>query len=626
MAINSEGKLEITDLDFDTVKSNFQTFLSQQNGFTDYNFEGSGMSVLMDLLAYNTHYQAFHANMLANEMFLDTTLLRASAVSHAKALGYLPTSMKASNALVTVTVKGVPITQTSLTMTAGSVFTTSVNDTSYQFVTIADHTATSDTGTFQFDDIPIFEGTRVNYTYTVDSTNLEQQFLIPSSSVDTGTLVVRVQTSASDTTTETYKLNTDFTTLDTNSKVYFLQEVEEGRFEVYFGDGVFGYKPIDGNIIILDYVVTNGALADGASAFTAASTVGGYSNVTALATASASGGGFAETVDSIKFNAPLKYASQGRAVTPDDYKAILPSVYTNIKSVSVWGGEDNDPAIYGRVYISIRPKTGTTLTSTTKNQIITSLKKYNVASITPVIVDPEILQLVLTTTVKYNSTLTTKTASDIKALAETTISTFNTNNLEKFDSVFRHSNLLLDLDASDISILSSTVAVKLKRNVSVTLNASTKYTINFNNAAYHPTNNHSQTVVESGGFFLAGNTNVQYIDDDGAGNIRTFYLLGGTTKTVTNAQAGTINYNTGQIVLTSFNISSVQAASGNLEVTLKPDSNDVIPVRNQVIEIDTVSSVTSAEIDTFATGEATAGVGYASNSSTASVGSAYTTS
>ena len=626
MAINSKGKIEITDLDFDAVKSNFKTFLSQQNGFTDYNFEGSGMAVLMDLLAYNTHYQAFHANMLANEMFLDTTLLRASAVSHAKALGYLPTSMKASNALVTVTVKGVPITQTSLTMTAGSVFTTSVNDTSYQFVTIADHTATSDTGTFQFDDIPIYEGTRVNYTYTVDSTNLEQQFLIPSSSVDTGTLVVRVQTSASDTTTETYKLNTDFTTLDTNSKVYFLQEVEEGRFEVYFGDGVFGYKPIDGNIIILDYVVTNGALADGASAFTAASTVGGYSNVTALATASASGGGFAETVDSIKFNAPLKYASQGRAVTPDDYKSILPSVYTNIKSVSVWGGEDNDPAIYGRVYISIRPKTGTTLTSTTKNQIITSLKKYNVASITPVIVDPEILQLVLTTTVKYNSTLTTKTASDIKALAETTISTFNTNNLEKFDSVFRHSNLLLDLDASDVSILSSTVAVKLKRNVSVTLNASTKYTINFNNAAYHPTNNHSQTVVESGGFFLAGNTNVQYIDDDGAGNIRTFYLLGGTTKTVTNAQAGTINYNTGQIVLTSFNISSVQAASGNLEVTLKPDSNDVIPVRNQVIEIDTVSSVTSAEIDTFATGEATAGVGYASNSSTASVGSAYTTS
>ena len=626
MAINSKGKIEITDLDFDAVKSNFKTFLSQQNGFTDYNFEGSGMAVLMDLLAYNTHYQAFHANMLANEMFLDTTLLRASAVSHAKALGYLPTSMKASNALVTVTVKGVPITQTSLTMTAGSVFTTSVNDTSYQFVTIADHTATSDTGTFQFDDIPIYEGTRVNYTYTVDSTNLEQQFLIPSSSVDTGTLVVRVQTSASDTTTETYKLNTDFTTLDTNSKVYFLQEVEEGRFEVYFGDGVFGYKPIDGNIIILDYVVTNGALADGASAFTAASTVGGYSNVTALATASASGGGFAETVDSIKFNAPLKYASQGRAVTPDDYKSILPSVYTNIKSVSVWGGEDNDPAIYGRVYISIRPKTGTTLTSTTKNQIITSLKKYNVASITPVIVDPEILQLVLTTTVKYNSTLTTKTASDIKALAETTISTFNTNNLEKFDSVFRHSNLLLDLDASDVSILSSTVAVKLKRNVSVTLNASTKYTINFNNAAYHPTNNHSQTVVESGGFFLAGNTNVQYIDDDGAGNIRTFYLLGGTTKTVTNAQAGTINYNTGQIVLTSFNISSVQAASGNLEVTLKPDSNDVIPVRNQVIEIDTVSSTTSAEIDTFATGEATAGVGYASNSSTASVGSAYTTS
>ena len=626
MAINSKGKIEITDLDFDAVKSNFKNFLSQQNSFSDYNFEGSGISVLMDLLAYNTHYQAFHANMLANEMFLDTSLLRASAVSHAKSLGYLPTSMKASNALVNVTVKGVPITQTTLTMSSGTIFTTSVNDTNYQFVTIADHTATSDTGTFQFDEVSIYEGTRVNYTYTVDTNNLEQQFIIPSASVDTGTLVVRVQTSSTDTTTETYTLNTDYTTLTTSSKVYFLQEVEEGRFEVYFGDGVFGYKPINGNIVILDYVVTNGALADGASAFTAASTVGGYSNVSALTTSSASGGGFAETVDSIKFNAPLKYASQGRAVTPDDYKAILPSVYTNIKSVQVWGGEDNDPAIYGRVYISIRPKTGSTLTTTTKNQIISSLKKYNVASITPVIVDPEILQLILSTTVKYNSTLTTKSNSDLQALAETTISTFNTNNLEKFDAVFRHSNLLKELDATDVSILSSTVAVKLKRSISLTLGTATKYTISFNNAAYHPSAGWSQTVVESGGFYLSGNTNIQYIDDDGNGNIRTFYLLGGTTKTITNATAGTINYSTGQVVLTSFNITAIVSSSGKLDITVKPDSNDVIPVRNQVVEIDTISSSVTAEVDTFATGESTAGVGYTTKSSTAAVGSAYTTS
>ena len=625
MAINSKGKLEITDLDFDTVKSNFKTFLSQQNGFTDYNFEGSGMAVLMDLLAYNTHYQAFHANMLANEMFLDTSLLRASAVSHAKALGYLPASMRASVATVSVTVKGVPTSQTTLTMSAGTVFTTSVNDTNYQFVSVADHTATSDTGTFLFPDILIYEGTRVNYTYTVDSSNLEQQFVIPSSSVDTNTLVVRVQNSASDATTETYSLNSDFTTLDSTSKKYFLQEIESGRFEVYFGDGVFGYKPIDGNIVSLDYVVTNGSLADGASAFNAASTVGGYSNVSVLATASASGGSFAETVDSIKFNAPLKYASQGRAVTPDDYKSILPSVYSNIKSVQVWGGEDNDPAIYGRVYISIRPNTGDSLTNTTKSQIITSLKKYNVASVTPVIVDPEILQLVLTTTVKYNSTLTTKTSSDIKALTDTTISTFNVNNLEKFDAVFRHSNLLQNIDSSDQAILSSTVAVKLKRAITLTLNAATKYTISFNNAAYHPTANHSQTVVESGGFYLLGSNEVQYIDDDGNGVIRTFYLLGGTTKTITNASAGTINYNTGQVVLTSFNITGVTSSSGKLDVTLKPDSNDVIPVRNQVIEIDTVSSITTAEVDTFATGTSTAGVGYTTNSSTASVGTAYTT-
>ena len=626
MAINSKGKIEITDLDFDAVKNNFKTFLSQQTQFSDYNFEGSGMAVLMDLLAYNTHYQAFHANMLANEMFLDSSLLRASAVSHAKSLGYLPASMRASTATISVTVKGVPITQTSLTLSSGAVFTTTLDSVNYQFVTTTDHTATSDTGTFQFDEVKVYEGTWSSFNYTVNSSNLEQQFIIPSARADTNTLRVRVQTSSSDTTTETYTLNTDYTTLTSTSKVYFLQEVENGRFEVYFGDGVFGYKPIDGNIIILDYVVTNGDLADGASAFTSASTVGGYSNVTALTTSSASGGGIGETVDSIKFNAPLKYASQGRAVTPDDYKSILPSVYSNIKSVQVWGGEDNDPAIYGRVYISIRPKTGSTLTTTTKNQIISSLKKYNVASITPVIVDPEILQLVLSTTVKYNSTLTTKTNSDLQALAETTISTFNTNNLEKFDAVFRHSNLLKELDATDVSILSSTVAVKLKRSISLTLGTATKYTISFNNAAYHPSAGWSQTVVESGGFYLSGNTNIQYIDDDGNGNIRTFYLLGGTTKTITNATAGTINYSTGQVVLTSFNITAIVSSSGKLDITVKPDSNDVIPVRNQVVEIDTISSSVTAEVDTFATGESTAGVGYTTKSSTAAVGSAYTTS
>ena len=626
MATNSKGRIEITDLDFDTVKDNFKTFLSQQNSFTDYNFEGSGMSVLMDLLAYNTHYLAFHANMLANEMFIDTALTRSSAVSHAKALGYIPSSSKASNTYVDVTVKGVPTSQKTLVMAAGTIFTTTVDDTAYNFVTIGDNTATSDNGTFVFSDVRIYEGTRVRYTYTVNSSNLEQQFVIPSSAVDTGTIVVSVQTSSSDVTTEVYTLNTDYATLDSTSLKYFLQEIEDGKFEVYFGDGITGKKPIDGNIVILDYVVTNGTAADGANAFTPASSVGGYSNVTALATASASGGGDAESVDSIKFNAPLKYAAQGRAVTPDDYKAIVPSVYTNIKSIQCWGGEDNDPPIYGKVYIAIRPNTGSSLTTTTKNLISTSLKKYNVASVVPEIVDAEILYLVLGVTAKYNSTVTEKAKSDIKALIETTISSFNTNNLQKFDSVFRHSNLLKDIDETDTSILSSTATLKLKRVVTPTLNAITKYTVSFNNAVYHPAASWSQTVVESTGFYLSGNTNEQFIDDDGNGKLRTFYLLGGTTKTITNAEAGTVNYNTGVVVLTSFNITSVTNADGTINVTVKPDSNDVIPVRQQVIEIDTVATTVTAEVDEFATGRATAGVGYSTSSSTAPVGSTYTTS
>jgi len=626
MATNSKGRIEITDLDFDDIKSNFKTFLSQQTHFTDYNFEGSGMSVLMDLLAYNTHYLAFHSNMLANEMFIDTALTRSASVSHAKALGYLPSSTKSSCAYVDVTVKGVPISQTSLVMEAGTIFTTTVDDTSYNFVTIGDHTATSDTGIFTFTGIKIFEGTRIRFTYTVNNANLEQQFIIPSASADTTTLVVSVQASSSDITTETYTLNTDYAELDSTSLKYFLQEVEDGQYEVYFGDGVTGKKPIDGNIVILDYVVTNGTLADGANAFTAASTVGGYSDVTALATESAAGGGDAETVDSIKFNAPLKYATQGRAVTPDDYKAIVPSVYTNIKSIQCWGGEDNDPPIYGKVYIAIRPNTGTSLTTTTKNSIVTNLKKYNVASIVPEIVDPEILYLVMGITAKYNSTLTEKSKSDIQALVETTVSSFNTNNLQKFDSVFRHSNLVREIDETDLAILSSTATIKLKRIITPTLNAITKYNIAFNNAAYHPTAAHSQTITESTGFYLSGNTNEQFIDDDGSGNIRTFFLLGGTTKTITNAQAGTINYDTGVVELTSFNITSTTNTDNTIDVTIKPDSNDVIPVRQQVIEIDTVATTVIAEVDDYATGSSSAGVGYSTSSSTAPVGSTYTTS
>ena len=627
MATNSKGRIEITDLDFDQVKDNFKTFLSQQTHFTDYNFEGSSISVLMDLLAYNTHYMAFHANMLANEMFIDTSLTRASAVSHAKALGYLPSSPKASNTYIDITVRNVPISQKSLVMSAGTSFTTTINDVSYNFVTISDHTATSDTGIFVFSNVRIYEGTRVRYTYTVNSANLEQRFIIPAANVDTGTLVVSVQASTSDTTTEVYILNTDYTTITPTSLIYFLQEIENGKFEVYFGDGVNGKKPIDGNIVILDYVVTSGTLADGASAFTAETTIGGYSDISVVTTGgSTSGGGDAETVDSIKFNAPLKYAAQGRAVTPDDYKSIVPTVFTNIKSIQCWGGEDNDPPIYGKVYIAIRPNTGTSLTNTTKTSIVTSLKKFNVASIIPEIVDPELLFLVLGVNIKYNSTLTTKAKSDIIALVETTISSFNTNNLQKFDSVFRHSNLLKSIDDTDVSILSSTATLKLKRIITPTINAITKYTISFNNTAYHPSASWAQTVVESTGFYLDGNSNEQFIDDDGSGNIRTFYLLGGTTKTITNAEAGTINYNTGEVVLTSFNIGATTNTNGTIDVTIKPDSNDIIPVRQQVIEIDTVATTVTAEVDEFATGSATAGVGYTTSSSTAAVGSTYTTS
>ena len=613
------AKLSISQLDFDGIKVNLKRFLSNQSQFKDYDFEGSGMAVLLDLLAYNTHYLAYNANVAANEMFIDTADMRNSIVSLAKALGYTPNSATAPYADINVVVNDA--TGSTLVMSAGTQFTTTVNGLSYNFVTIGSNTISPIDNVYTFSNLKIYEGTYVTYQYTYDSTDVDQRFLIQSASADVTTLTVQVQNSSTDTVINTYTKATSITELDSTSKVYFLQEVDDGRYEVYFGDGVAGKKPSDGNIIILKYVVTNKTAANGASSFSLSGNIGGFSNVTLTVNSNAANGAEPETNQSIKFNAPKSYAAQDRAVTVEDYKAKVKELYANTQSISAWGGEDAETPFYGRVYISINPKSGSTLTQTTKNSIIDSLKRYSVASVTPVIVDPETTNIILTSTVKYDKTATSKTADTLKSETIEDLTAYNSNTLQSFDSMLRHSKLIEIIDDVDTSILSNITTLKIRKSFTPTIGSSTNYTVSFSNALYNPHSGHNASaggILVSSGFKIGSSANEYFFDDDGAGNIRRYYLVG-DVRTYADNSAGTIDYATGAIAVNALNISSISnirgLASTIVELTVTPNSNDIVPLRNQILNIDVANSSITVEVDTLVGGSSNAGIGYVTTSS-----------
>jgi len=613
----ASNKLNVSDLDFDDIKTNLKTFLQNQPEFSDYNFEGSGFSILLDLLAYNTHYLGFNANMLANEMYLDSADVRKNIVSLAKMLGYTPTSAKAPVADISIRVNNVTSGTSSLTMDKGTVFTSTVEGTSYQFITNADITITPTDGVYNFSNVSLYEGTLVTYRYTVDSSDPDQRFIIPSELADTTTLKVQVQNSSGDATTSTYTKVTGLTSIDSTSKVYFLQESDEEKFEVYFGDGVLGASLSDGNIVILEYVVTNKEAANGASTFTLSGNIDGFTDVTITTNSAAQGGAEPQTKESIRYNAPLQYSSQDRAVTTGDYETLIQSLYPNAQSVSAWGGEDDETPIYGVVKIAIKAASGSTLTETTKASLVTQLQKYNVASVRPVIVDPEITKILITSTVKFDERATTKTADTLKSNVITTLDNYNLTTLQRFDSVFRHSKVIKQIDDTDTSILSNVTTIKIRKTFTPTLNSSTRYDIYFRNSIYNPHTGHKSGVggvIATSGFKVDGDTtNVYYLDDDGSGNIRRYYFAG-TVRTYVNNTQGTVNYTTGQITINSLNISSVEnirgASSTVIEVTVESASNDIVPVRDQILEIDTANSIINVVADTFVGGSADAGVGY----------------
>jgi len=611
----ASNKLEVSDFDFDNIKSNLKTFLQSQTEFSDYNFEGSGFAVLLDILAYNTHYLGFNANMLANEMYLDSADIRKNIVSLAKMLNYTPSSVRAPIANLNITVNDA--TGSTLTLTKGTAFVTSVLGTTYQYLTNQDYTISPVNGVYNFSNVNVYEGTLVTYRYVVDKNDPDQKFVINSLNADTTTLKVSIQNSSTDTITNIYSLAGGYNGVSNTSNVYFLQENEDGKFEVYFGDGVVGTSLSDGNIIILEYIVTNKDQSNGASSFTLSTTIGGFSDVSIKTNSASQGGTEAESKESIRFNAPLNYSAQNRAVTTTDYETIVKSIYPNALSVSAWGGENDETAIYGVVKIAIKAKSGSTLTNSTKSSIVTALKPYNVASVRPIIVDPQVTSVLITSNVKYDSRLTTKTSDTLKSDVTNQLINYNTNTLQKFDGIFRYSKVVGLIDNTDTSIVSNITTIKIRKNFTPTLNSSTKYDIYFRNSLYNPVAGYNSSqggILESSGFKISGDTtNVYYLNDDGNGNIRRYRLVNGVKTYVNNSQ-GTIYYSTGRIEISSLNITSVEnirnQISTAIELTVKPNSNDIVPVRDQIVEIDIENSSIEVQPDTFVGGSAEAGVGY----------------
>ena len=607
-------KLDISELDFDAIKVNLKNFLSKQSEFSDYNFEGSGFAILLDLLAYNTHYLGFNANMLANEMYLDSADIRANIVSLAKMLGYTPTSAKAPVASLDIIVNG-PV-GTTLVMDKGTTFTTSVDGTTYNYITNEEISTSPVDGVFKFSNVSVYEGTATQFRYTVDEQDPDQKFIIPSANADTSTLKVKVQTSLQDATSTTFTQVTGLTKLSNESAIYFLNETETGKFQVTFGDGVLGRKLQQGNIVILDYIVSNKSLSNGAKTFTPAGTIGGFSDIQVTTKSVSQGGSEPETKESIRYNAPLQYTAQDRAVTTSDYEGKVLSIYPNAQSVSAWGGEDDETPVYGVVKIAIKAASGSTLTTQTKKDIVDRLKEYNVGSITPQIVDPEVTSILLTCNAKFDAASTTKDAETLKSDIITKLTDYNTSTLQKFDSVFRYSKVVKEIDDADVSILSNITTLKIRKSFAPTLNSSLKYNVYFRNALYNPHTGHNSTmggILSSTGFKVNGSDLEQFLDDDGNGNVRRYYLSG-ATRVYTNSTQGTIDYSTGAITINSLQVTTISnirgSASSVIELTVQPSSNDIVPVRDQILEIDIANSTINVDKDTFVGGASDAGVGY----------------
>ncbi len=599
----ASNKLTITDLEFDDIKSNLKSYLSAQSQFADYDFAGSGMDVLLDVLAYNTHYMGYYANMAVNEMFIDSASLRESVVSHAKHLNVIPASVTASTAYLdmTFTPSGSPL---SLSIAKNTKFTTSISGRSYTFTTTANKTIYPIAGTYSVTNLPIREGTIVNKKYTVNLADTTQRFVVPNRNVDISTITVQVQNSSSDTavTTWTNANALDVTTIASTQKVFWIQEVEEQKYEILFGDGAVGAQLADANIIFIEYLVTSGLASNKASSFTAVGTVAGLSsaNYTLTVASAASGGAEIESVASLKTNAPKLYQAQKRATTKEDYKAILLGERSDIESITVYGGEDASPAVYGKVYIAVKPNGNTAFSAATKDAIKTSiLKKTNVVTVTPEIVDPIFYYLLIDTTINYDPVTLLTSEDTLKSLISSTITNYFSTSLQKFDNKFRYSKLAGVIDDTNSSIRNSKTSIRYQMQIApTTLAVAATYTMEFNTTLAEGTLTSTA--------FTASDGYTYTLFDDSLGVVK---LIRSTYTSATDSVAvdspvaymtladgsqnlGTIDYTTGKVVLNNFTPYTISDGKTYIKMIVTPGTNnqDITPLREQIITTDSTDT------------------------------------
>lgn len=591
------ANLRIAELDFDTIKTNLKTYLQSQSEFSDYDFEGAGLSVLLDVLAYNTHYNAYLANMLANEMFLDSAVKRSSAVSIAKHLGYTPRSVTGAKAVLNIVVNSPTGTPGTLTLDRYSSFSTTINSVAYTFLTTEPYTIQPTGGVYTFGNIPVKEGRLLEYAHTVVTPGPDEKYEIPNAAIDTATMLVTVQNSSTDTTTTTYTLATDLTAVTNTSTVYFLEENALGNYQLYFGDGILGKKLTAGNIIRVQYLVSAGSIANVSGSisqsFSADNTIGGSSNITVTTVTNSTGGAEKESIASIKFNAPRANLSKSRAVTKSDYSSIIKAQYSQVESISVWGGEENEPPAYGKVFISLKPYSGFVIDDLTKTEIKnTILKDRQVLTVTPEFVDPDYIYVNLTVGINYNKNITTLTASQISNLARTAISNYFNTQLQQFEKPFYHSQLVEDINDVNGSVLSVLTGIKVQKRITPVLNVSNAYIdeniLKFNNRL-HPGD------LESTRFFIVRNgaTITVRLKDvpatmppnyNGTGTVRMYNVEDDTDL----GAIGTINYSTGEISIT--NITPVGYPTGQFDIAITCDAQEesynITAARNQIIVLD----------------------------------------
>jgi len=498
-------RLRVTELDFDTIKLNLKTFLNQQSQFTDYDFEGSGLNVLLDILAYNTHYNAYYLNMVANESFLDSALLRDSVVSHAKTLGYLPHSMKAPNATINFLVNAPTSTDGTLTIPAGYSFLSNQIDSKvYNFVVLEDTTVTKANNSYYFENLDISEGQLITYSFNHNqTTNPKQTFTLPDNDIDTTSIKVGVSPTSTTTDIAVYNLVTDILDVTNDSEVYYLQETKNGQYQIYFGNGVIGKTLPDGGVVSVTYLVTNGISANKANNFVGALTLTDslnetLTNFTVTPVSAASGGAERETVDDIKFGSAAQFATQNRLITTKDYESYIRKNYPSIDSISVWGGEEETPRAYGKVFVSLKPKEDYYISETEKRRILTEIiAPKAIVSVETIIRDPEYLYLLVSNYVQYNKNKTTQNAEGIKNSIKNSILLYNQTFLNKFGATFVLSKLQDSIDGVDLNaILGSETILRLQKRFEPDLTISASYVINFNSVLHRGTLTNRMTSTE----------------------------------------------------------------------------------------------------------------------------------